>query len=68
MKNMIQERIRHEVSQTKYNSILIDSTQDDSFIDQFSIIIWDVLKVVICERPVKYYFIKTNNTFVSYKT
>ena len=65
---MIQERIRHEVSQTKYNSILIDSTQDDSFIYQLSIIIWDVLKVVICERSVKYYFIKTNNTFVSYKT
>ena len=50
MKNMIQERISHEVSQAKYYSIQVDSTQDNSSINQFSIIIRYVLKGVICER------------------
>jgi hypothetical protein len=50
MKKMIQERISHEVSQAKYYSIQVDSTQDNSSINQFGIIIRHVLKGVICER------------------
>ena len=49
MKNMIQERIGHEVSQAKYYSTQVDSTEEDSSIDQLSIIIPNVLKYVICE-------------------
>uniref|UniRef100_A0A0L8H5M6 Uncharacterized protein n=1 Tax=Octopus bimaculoides TaxID=37653 RepID=A0A0L8H5M6_OCTBM len=49
MKNMVLERIGHEVSQAIYYSIQVDSTQDNSSINQFSIIIWHVLKGVIYE-------------------
>ena len=51
MKNIIQERISHEVSQAKYYFIQIDSTQDTSntSIDQFTITIRCALKGIICE-------------------
>ena len=45
MKNRIQERISHEVSQAQYYSILVDSAEDIS-----SIVIWYVLKGITCER------------------
>ena len=50
MKNMIQEKINREVYQAKYYSIQVDSTQDNTSIDQFGIIIRYVLKSIICKR------------------
>ena len=50
MKNMIQEQINREVYQAKYYSIQVDSTQDNTSIDQFGIIIRYVLKSIICKR------------------
>ncbi|GBN25239.1 hypothetical protein AVEN_43454-1, partial [Araneus ventricosus] len=50
MKNMIQEIISYEVCNAKYYSIQVDSTQDNTSIDQFSIIIRYVFKGIICER------------------
>ena len=50
MKNMIQEKINREVYQAKYYSIQVDSTQDNTSIDQFGIIIRHVLKSIICKR------------------
>ncbi|GBM76879.1 hypothetical protein AVEN_153113-1 [Araneus ventricosus] len=50
MKNIIQEIISYEVSNAKYYSIQVDSTQDNTSIDQFSIIIRYVFKGIICER------------------
>ena len=50
MKNMIQEKINREVYQAKYYSIQVNSTQDNTSIDQFGIIIRYVLKSIICKR------------------
>ncbi|XP_077294934.1 zinc finger MYM-type protein 1-like [Arctopsyche grandis] len=50
MKTMIQERINHEVFEAKYYSIQVDSTQDNTIIDQFSIIIRYVHKSIVYER------------------
>ena len=50
MKNMIQEKINREVYQAKYYSIQVDSTQDNTSIDQFGIIIRYILKSIICKR------------------
>ncbi|XP_077290366.1 zinc finger MYM-type protein 1-like [Arctopsyche grandis] len=50
MKTMIQERISHEVFEAKYYSIQVDSTQDNTIIDQFSIIIRYVHKSIVYER------------------
>lgn len=47
---MIQEKINREVYQAKYYSIQVDSTQDNTSIDQFGIIIRYILKSIICKR------------------
>lgn len=49
-KNIIQERISNEVCQAKYYSIQVDSTQDISSIDQFSIVVRYVHNEHIYER------------------
>ncbi|XP_004207702.2 uncharacterized protein LOC124818104 [Hydra vulgaris] len=50
MKNMMQEQIAMEVSKAKVYSIQVDSTQDISAIDQFSIVVRYVLNATVHER------------------
>ncbi|XP_004209165.1 uncharacterized protein LOC101237930 [Hydra vulgaris] len=50
MKNMMQEQIVMEVSKAKVYSVKVDSTQDISAIDQFSIVVRYVLDATVHER------------------